>query len=137
MSDNLFRFLGVLSRSFPPSPFSLSPALSFSNSSPFRSLSLMLKMRLQYLNDYDNQFGHRRPRLRLIFLSRTKKHEARLKVQAVFVQAPPPQPLPPPKKCSFSELFLVSNSEAVEIFSSFLSLWALREEDCSLALINS
>lgn len=54
----------------------------------------MLKMRLQYLNDYDNQSGDLEPRLRLIFLSRTKKRDAigDLKVQSVFhacIPAPP------------------------------------------------
>lgn len=36
----------------------------------------MLKMRLQYLNDYDNQSRDLEQRLRLIFLSRTKKRDA-------------------------------------------------------------
>lgn len=52
----------------------------------------MLKMRLQYLNDYDNQSGDLEPRLRLIFLSRTKKRDAigDLKVQSVFHACIPP-----------------------------------------------
>lgn len=52
----------------------------------------MLKMRLQYLNDYDNQSGDLEPRLRLIFLSRTKKRDAAgdLKVQSVFHACIPP-----------------------------------------------
>lgn len=36
----------------------------------------MLKMRLQYLNDYDNQSGDPELRLRLIFLRRTKARGA-------------------------------------------------------------
>lgn len=35
-----------------------------------------MKMRLQYLNDYGNQPGDPELRLRLIFLSRTKKRDA-------------------------------------------------------------
>lgn len=78
---------------------------SFSFSS-FRSLSLMLKMRLQYLNDYDNQSGDLEPRLRLIFLSRTKKRDAigDLKVQSVFHAC---IPSPPTWNCSFRSLFLL------------------------------
>lgn len=44
---------------------------------PYSPLSApMLKMRLQYLNDYDNQSRDPEPRLRLIFLSRTKERDA-------------------------------------------------------------
>lgn len=47
----------------------------------------MLKMRLQYLNDYDNQSRDPELRLRLIFLSRTKKRDAfgDVKVQSGFL----------------------------------------------------
>lgn len=60
---------GVPSLSLPPPP---SPAF-LSNSFSFCSFSLMVKMRLQYLNDYDNQSGDHEPRVKVIFLSRTKK----------------------------------------------------------------
>lgn len=67
LSDNLFCFL------FPPSlVLFLSPA---SLPSP-PLLAPVLKMRLQYLNDYDNQSRDPELRLRLIILSRTKKRDA-------------------------------------------------------------
>lgn len=74
LSDNLFCSLLSSSPFFPawlPSPSPPHPRL---RASPL--LIPMLKMRLQYLNDYDNQSRDSELRLRLIFLSRTKKRDA-------------------------------------------------------------
>lgn len=57
---------GSLSPASLPNPFSALPP----------PLILRMKMRLQYLNDYGNQPGGPELRLRLIFLSRTKKRDA-------------------------------------------------------------
>lgn len=68
---NLFRLLPSLALFlFPvslPNPFSALPP---------PPLIPRMKMRLQYLNDYGNQPGDPELRLRLIFLSRTKKRDA-------------------------------------------------------------
>lgn len=65
---NLFRLLPslalFLSPASLPNPFSAPPLIP------------RMKMRLQYLNDYGNQPGAPELRLRLIFLSRTKKCDA-------------------------------------------------------------
>lgn len=68
---NLFQLLPSLALFlFPvslPNPFSALPP---------PPLIPRMKMRLQYLNDYGNQPGDPELRLRLIFLSRTKKRDA-------------------------------------------------------------
>ena len=75
---------------FPSPPrllLSLSSLASTLPGSPLPFVIPMLKMRLQYLNDYDNQSRDPELRLRLIFLSRTKKRDAfgDVKVQSGFL----------------------------------------------------
>lgn len=81
----------------PPNPLSLTRLALRPHQAPL--LIPVLEMRLQYLNDYDNQSGDREPRLRLIFLSRTKARGAsgtgtgrcRLDSGWRFSAPPPPQ----------------------------------------------
>lgn len=102
LSDNLFCFLLPHSFALFLSPTSLPNPLS--QCSPL--LIPMLKMRLQYLNDYGNQSRDPELRLRLIFLSRTKKRDAfgDVKVQSRFLAC-----VFYPPKLQFSESFLVTN----------------------------
>lgn len=64
----------VFSSPHPPNPLSLTLLALRPRQAPL--LTPVLEMRLQYLNDYDNQSGDPEPRLRLIFLSRTKARGA-------------------------------------------------------------
>lgn len=99
LSDNLFCLLPACPALFLPAAWLRSPCRAPTLLAP------MLKMRLQYLNDYDNQSRDPELRLRLIFLSRTKKPDAfgDMEVQSGFLACV----FFSPWNCSFRSLFLL------------------------------